>query len=72
MLYVIALYKVKFVRARYFAAFSTPNRPAVAIDTFQLDAFDDEAERTLVAHLSDHLSEIEGDSQHGGSAWAGP
>ena len=58
------------INVKRVAAFSTRDGPA-AIDTFQLDELDDEAESTLVAHLTDHLSEIEGDSTHGGSAWSG-
>ena len=38
-------------------------------DAFQLDAFQPEAEALLLEQLLAHLSEIEGDSEHGGSRW---
>jgi UTP:GlnB (protein PII) uridylyltransferase len=51
------------------ACFSTSQTPSVAIDTFQLDVLEPEAEAMLLAQLLEHLSEIEGDSLHGGSRW---
>lgn len=56
------------VNVKRVAAFCSSNGP-VAIDTFQLESFNLEAESTLMEHLTEHLSEIEGESKHGGSAW---
>jgi hypothetical protein len=56
------------INVRRVAAFSMANGP-VAIDTFQLDRFDYEAEAALRGQLLEHLSEIEGDSEHGGNVW---
>lgn len=58
------------VNVKRVSAFCSPNGP-VAIDTFQVDTFDPEAEHTLLQHLMAHLSEIEGDSQHSGTIFAG-
>lgn len=57
------------VNIRRVSCFSTSQAPACAFDTFQLDALQPEAEALLLEQLLGHLSEIEGDSEHGGSRW---
>ena len=47
------------VNVKRAAAFTTSKGPA-AIDTFQLDSFDSEAEAYLTEQLTAHLGEIEG------------
>jgi len=56
------------VNVKRVSAFCSPSGP-VAIDSFQVDALTLEAESTLMEHLMEHLSEIEGESQHAGNAW---